>query len=254
MEIVGTGFLARHLQPLADTHPDVVALAAGVSSAVSTSAADFAREQALLRRVARRCHATGRRLVFLSTSCTGMYGATDGPGREDVPVTPPTPYGAHKLALEEQLRAAGPGFLVLRLAHVTGPGQPGHQLVPALTRQMRAGRVTVQRGASRDLISARDVVTIIGMLLDAGVRNQTVNVASGWEVPVEHIISHLAHSLGLDPELEYVPGGRRNQVSVAKLHALVPEVDQLGFDGGYYRRVLDAVTGTPALAPAGAWR
>ena len=43
MEIVGTGFLARHLQPLSGTRPDVVVLAAGVSSAISNSAAGFAQ-------------------------------------------------------------------------------------------------------------------------------------------------------------------------------------------------------------------
>jgi nucleoside-diphosphate-sugar epimerase len=248
MEIVGTGFLARQLQPLSGTHGDVVVLAAGVSSAVCDSAADFAREQALLGLVARRCRETRRQLVFFSTASTGMYGAANGAGREDVPVTPQTPYGAHKLALEEQLREAGTDFLVLRLGHVTGPGQPAHQLLPSLTRQVRAGRVKVQCGATRDLIGGCDVVAIIGMLLAADVRNQTVNVASGWDVPVERIVDYLAHRLGQDPEREYVPGGRRNQVSAAKLRALVPAVDQLGFGDDYYLRVLDAAS---AMAPAG---
>lgn len=247
MEIVGTGFLARHLQTLSGTRPDVVVLAAGVSSAISTSAADFARERALLRMVARRCRATRRQLVFFSTASTGMYGAMEGAGREDVP-TPCSPYGAHKFALEEELREAGTGFLVLRLAHVTGPGQPAHQLFPSLTRQVRAGWVMVQRGASRDLIGIADVVAIVGMLLDAGVRNQTINVASGWDVPVERVVDYLAQRLGRDPVREYMPGGRRNQVCVAKLRALVPAVDRLGFGDDYYLRVLDAAA---AVMPSG---
>jgi nucleoside-diphosphate-sugar epimerase len=251
MEIVGTGFLARHLQPLSATHPDVVVLAAGVSSAISNSPASFAREQALLRRVARRCRQTGRLLVFFSTAHAGMYGAADGPGREDVPLTPQNPYCAHKLALEEQVRGAGTDFLMLRLAHVTGPGQPAHQLLPSLTRQVQAGRVMIQCGASRDLIGVGDVVTIVGLLLDAGVRNQTVNVASGWDVPVERIVDYLARRHGGDPEREYVPGGRRNLVSVAKLRALAPGVDELGFGDDYYVGVLDAAS---TLASAGGSR
>jgi nucleoside-diphosphate-sugar epimerase len=245
---VGTGFLARHLRPLSSAHRDVVVLAAGVSSAASSSAADFDRERALLERTIRRCRQTGRRLVFFSTASTGMYGAAQGAGREDVPVSPVTPYGMHKLGLEERVREAGIGYLVLRLGHVTGPGQPAHQLLPSLVRQVRAGRVTVQRGSSRDLISVRDTVAIIGLLLGAGVRDQTVNVASGSDVAVERIVDHLAHRLGRDPEREYVPGSGRNQVSVAKLRALVPAVDQLGFGADYYLRVLDAV---PAMARAG---
>ena len=248
MEIVGTGFLARHLQPLSGARPDVVVLAAGVSSAISHSAAGFAREQALLSLMARRCRQTGRRLVFFSTAHAGMYGATDGPGREDVPVVPQNPYCAHKLALEQQLRESGTDFLVLRLAHVTGPGQPAHQLLPSLTRQVRAGRVSIQRGASRDLIGVRDVVTIIALLLEADVRNQTVNLASGCDVPVGRIVDYLALRHGQNPEREYVPGGRKNLVSVAKLRALVPGVDELGFGDDYYLGVLDAAS---ALAAAG---
>lgn len=246
MEIVGTGFLARHLQPLSDARPDVVVLAAGVSSAISNSAAGFAREQALLGTTAQRCRQSGRQLVFFSTAHAGMYGG--GAGREDDPVVPQNPYCAHKLALEEQLRDSGAGFLVLRLAHVTGPGQPAHQLLPALTRQVRAGRVTIQRGASRDLIGVRDVVTIIDLLLACGVRNQTVNVASGWDVPVGRIVDYLALRHNQNPERAYVPGGRRNLVSVAKLRALVPGVDALGFGDDYYLGVLDAAS---ALAAAG---
>jgi NDP-hexose 4-ketoreductase len=243
MEIVGTGFLASQLRPLSGIDRDVVILAAGVSSAASDSAAAFARERALLAQVTERCRETGRRLVFFSTASTGMYGAVPGPGHEDAPVSPKTPYGAHKLALERQLRESGAEFLVLRLGHVTGPGQPAHQLLPSLLAQLRAGRVRIQRGASRDLIGADDVVTIIGLLLDANVRNQTVNVASGYDVPVERIVDHLANRLGLAPARDYLPDGIRHRVSVAKLRALVPAVDRLGFGDGYYRRVLDTFAG-----------
>lgn len=246
MEIVGDGFLARHLRSRSGSHPGAVVLAAGVSSAVSTSVAGFARERELLCEVIQRCRRTGRQLVFLSTASAGLYGAVAGAGREDVPVAPLTPYGAHKLALEELLRASGAGFLVLRLGHVTGPGQPSHQLVPSLARQISQGRVVVRSGATRDLIGVRDVVRIIGMLLDAGVRDQTVNVASGHDVPVERVVDWLAHRLDREPERDYLPGGHANRVSVSKLRALVPGVDQLGFGAGYYPRVLgDAVAITP---------
>jgi NDP-hexose 4-ketoreductase len=43
MDIIGHGFLAQHLAGIADRHDGVVALAAGVSAANGTSAAQFAR-------------------------------------------------------------------------------------------------------------------------------------------------------------------------------------------------------------------
>ncbi|BFU42715.1 NAD-dependent epimerase/dehydratase family protein [Krasilnikovia sp. MM14-A1004] len=240
MHIIGTGFLAQHLRPLADRYPATVVLAAGVSWAAGTSADDFAREATLLAEVAEKCRADGRRLLFFSTAASGMYGAVTGPGREDVPVTPCTPYGAHKLALEEQLRASGAEHLILRLGHLVGPQQPGHQLIPALVRQMREGRVRLHSGAARDLIDVHDVVTIIDRLLGLDLHAETVNVASGVAVPVERIVDHLEQRLGLSVQRDYREVGVRHVISVEKLRRLVPDVRRLRFDNDYFRRVLDA--------------
>ncbi|TXS47471.1 NAD-dependent epimerase/dehydratase family protein [Streptomyces sp. OR43] len=241
MDIVGTGFLARNLRPLAGRHPETVALAAGVSWASGTSDADFAREAALVGDVAKRCAADGRRLLFFSTAATGMYGLAEGPGREDVPVTPCTPYGAHKLALEELLRDTGVDHVILRLGHLVGPDQPEHQLLPTLVRQLREGVVRVHRGAARDLIDVGDVITVVDRLLATDLRAETVNVASGFAVPVEDIVDHLAEALNLEARREYHDaGGRQHIISTEKLHALVPQVAEMGFGPFYYLRILGA--------------
>ncbi|AVH55997.1 MULTISPECIES: NAD-dependent epimerase/dehydratase family protein [Streptomyces] len=242
MDIVGTGFLARNLRPLAGRHPDTVALAAGVSWASGTSDADFAREAALLRDVAKHCVATGRRLLFFSTASTGMYGLAEGPGREDTPVVPCTPYGAHKVALEGLVRETGADHLILRLGHLVGPNQPEHQLLPTLVRQLREGVVRVHRGAARDLIAVRDVITVIDRLLATGLRSETVNVASGHAVPVDEIVDHLAAGLGLVARREYLDIGGQHVISIEKLRSLVPQVAAMGFGPDYYRRVLTEFT------------
>lgn len=239
MDIVGTGFLARSLRPLAGRHPGTVALAAGESRTSGTSGADFAREAALLRDVTKQCAASGLRLLFFSTAATGMYGLAEGPGREDTPVSPSTPYGAHKLALEEQLRDSGVDHLILRLAHLVGPHGRDHQLIPTLLRQVREGAVTMHRSAVRDLIGVSDTLTIIDRLLAAHRGAQTVNVASGYAVPVEDIVDHLARALRLEPRKEYVDTGVRYAISTEKLRALVPQVAEMGFGPNYYRRVLN---------------
>jgi NDP-hexose 4-ketoreductase len=242
MEIVGNGFLAHNLRPMSHQYPYVVVLAAGVSSASGTSDAEFAREAELLRKVAYRCKRTGQLLVFFSTASAGMYGATDGLGTEDRPVNPSTPYGAHKRSLEEQLHSYGTDYIVLRLGHIVGPGQPPHQLIPALVRQIRNGSVRIDRGAVRDLIGVADAVTIIDWLLGRDLRGETVNVASGTAVPVEQIVDHLVRRLGVVPRRQYRDVGSPHTVSIEKLQALVPEVATLGFGPGYYRRVLDSFT------------
>jgi nucleoside-diphosphate-sugar epimerase len=240
MEIIGRGFLARHLEPLTPRHPDAVALAAGVSSTRATEPAQFAREAALVRATAERCRASGRRLLFFSTASAAVYGPSAAPGREDRPIVPANPYGAHKLALEDFLAASGADYLVLRLAHMVGPGQPAHQLLPTLMRCVLDGRVRVLKGADRDLIAVSDVVRIIDLLLERGVSRQTVNVASGTAVPVEAIVGHLELLLGRAADREYEHGGSDHRVCVEKLRTLVPETRDFGFGPGYYRGVVES--------------
>ncbi len=239
MEIVGDGFLARHLRPLASRHDGMVALAAGVSWASGTSAAAFDREAALLSRVAARCRASGHRLLFFSTASAGVYGASR-PGRESDKVTGRNPYGAHKLARERELLESGADYLILRLGHLVGPGQPSHQLIPTLVRQLQAGAVQIYPGATRDLIDVRDVVAIIDALLNGGVHRQIVNVASGVAVPVEDIVGHLEQRLGVTARRDFSAAGNGHLVCTRKLRLMVPEVTAIGFGPGYYQRVLDA--------------
>ncbi|WP_251094249.1 NAD-dependent epimerase/dehydratase family protein [Streptomyces sp. Caat 7-52] len=245
MRIVGHGFLARHLSPLRDAHDGVVLLAAGVSWAAGTSEAEFAREADLVRRELRACRAEGSRLVFFSTASTGMYGADDCRGREDEPVVPCTPYGRHKHGLEEEIRASGADHLILRMGHVVGPGQPAHQLLPSLIRQVRAGEVVIHRGAARDLIDIDDVVALVGRLLTLGTSRDVVNIASGVPVPIEAVVERIEQRLGTTAVRGYVDGHRGNhRVSTARLRRLAGPA-YTRFDADYHRRVLDKYVPLP---------
>ncbi|CAL9648861.1 NAD-dependent epimerase/dehydratase [Streptomyces sp. DH-12] len=253
MEIIGRGFLARSLGPIAHRHPDTVAVAAGVSWASQTSAADFDRERALIRETACRCRAEGSRLLFFSTAAAAMYGAVDGPAREDGPTRPLNPYGTHKLALEGWLRGSGTRHLTLRLGHLVGPAQPPHQLVPSLVAQVRRGTIRIHRGAVRDLVHVEDAVTLVDHLLERALDGETVNVASGHAAPVAGIVDHLAHRLGAEPRREYLDVGPAVAVApsicTAKLRGLVPEAAAMGFGPGYHRQVLDRYLGAAGVPP-----
>ncbi|MFJ9445122.1 NAD-dependent epimerase/dehydratase family protein [Kitasatospora sp. NPDC101235] len=241
MEIIGRGFIARNLEPLAAAHPDALILAAGVSSTVGTSVVEFRREAELLESVLEKVTADGRRLVFFSTASSGVYGAPGCGGREDEPVAPSTPYAAHKLGLEETVRQSGADYLILRLSHLVGEHQRGHQLIPALVEQIRAGVVQVRSGASRDLLDVADMVRILDVLLATGVSGQVLNVASGYPVPIEAILDHLELALGVRATHEVTESTPGNgYVSTERLAQLVPSIAELGFDADYYRRVIDA--------------
>jgi NDP-hexose 4-ketoreductase len=246
MEIVGRGFLAGSLRPLVAAHPDTVVFAAGVSSGHSTSDPEFAREAELLYRVLTRCERDGRQLVYFSTCASGMYGAGSRHSREDRPVFPNSPYGRHKLAMEGVLRASGVDSLVLRLAYTVGRTQRSHQLLPSLVAQIRSGTVRMHRGARRDVVHVRDVVTVIDALLSKGVSREVVNVASGYAVPIEEIIAHLEARLGTVAVKESVDVTDDHSVSNEKLLGLLPAEARPPFGPDYFRTVIDRFLEAPS--------
>ena len=246
MDVVGRGFLAHYLvEAFPERYPDVTVIAAGVTKTLAASVIDFDREAELVYEVARRCRWQGRKLVFFSTSSDGMYGAADSPGHEDGPVFPTTPYGRHKLAIEAVLARCGARWLALRLSHVVGRGQQPHQLVPALASQIRTGVVSVHRNVYRDLIDVRHVVAAVDRLLAHEVSDQIVNVATGYPERVERVVTEVERRLGITARREIVdkPDAVRTVISTARLRAVMPEWDELGFGPNYLPTLLDRYVG-----------
>ncbi|MFD9571104.1 NAD-dependent epimerase/dehydratase family protein [Streptomyces sp. NPDC059982] len=224
MEVIGRGFLAGNFHRISGRHPDVTVIAAGVSATGVENPAEFARESELVRSVTDGCRRRGRTVVFFSTASHAMYGTTRVPAAEADPVTPANPYGRHKAALEGEVAARAHHWLTLRLSHVVGPHQRPHQLIPALTAQVRAGAVRLYEGAHRDLVDVADVVGAVDALLGAGVRDQVVNIAAGTPYPIGDIVRGIETRLGRTAAREHVPAApQRTEVSVERLRALAPD-------------------------------
>lgn len=239
MDIVGNGFIARNLAPIADRHPNATVLAAGVSSTSVREQAAFDRETDLVAEVAARCKRTGRVLVFLSSASHSMYGNTVTAADETTEIAPESPYGRTKLAMESVVAESGARWLSLRLSHVVGRWQRPHQILPAMVRQVREGTVTVFRGAHRDLVDVADVVAVIDGLLGQDVHGEIVNVASGLAVPVERIVRGVEERLGVRARHDVVDRPPvRTVVSIAKLRRLLPAMRSIG-DSCYQDRILD---------------
>ncbi|GAA2634783.1 NAD-dependent epimerase/dehydratase family protein [Streptomyces axinellae] len=242
MEIVGRGFIAQNLEPIAARHPDVVALASGVSRVDGVRADEYQREADLVYETIRRCEKQGRLLLYFSTGSAGMYDAARGSqGKEDDPVFPGNAHGRNKLLLETVIRSTGVRHLIVRLSHAFGPRQADHQLIPSLVRAVRSGKVRIHRGASRDIIHVADAVTLVDGLLTTGISQEVVNVASGTTVPSEALIEHIAQRLGRTITERQVVEGDASVclVSTQKLLRLLPEAKDLGFGPDYYKSALD---------------
>lgn len=239
MEIVGNGFIARNLATVGERHPHATVLAAGVSSTSVLEGAEFDREAALVDEVTRKCRADGRLVVFLSTASHALYGTGDTAMAEDVELLPTSPYGRQKLRLERMVAESGAPWLVLRVSHAMGRWQRPHQLLPAFVQQVRSGSVRLFQGAHRDVIDAADLTRVVDGLLEQGVENDVVNVASGRPLPIRTVIQGIEDRLGLSARHEIVDGPlTMTPVSVAKLCELLPGMRSVT-DADYLDRVLD---------------
>jgi nucleoside-diphosphate-sugar epimerase len=239
MELVGTGFIARNLGGISGKHPGSVVLAAGVSSTHTREEVAFARERHLVGTFARRCAQDGRLLVVLSTATHAMYGSTDLAVAEQDPVDPRLPYGIHKRAVEGLVETSGARFLILRLSHVVGIGQPSHQLLPSLVEQVHTGTVKLFQGAHRDLVDVEDVAAAIDSLLENRVEGEIVNVASGSPHPISEIAGGVAERLGLNPEFDLVEAEPvRTVVSIDRLRSAAPGAAPSG-GAEYLDHILD---------------
>lgn len=241
MQIIGQGFLAQNLaEAFGDRHPRVTALAAGVSSTAVTAAIELDREAELLYRTLEVCRAKRRTLLFFSTASFAMYGSTEVPAVESGPLSPPSVYGRHKLALESCVRSSGVDHLILRPSHLVGRHQRVHQILPAMVQQVRSGTVTVYQGACRDLLDVRDLVAAIDALLGNGVRGQVVNVVSGLPQPVDRIVDGVERRCGITADRVYVPCTfTRTVVSDQRLRQLAPQLAHRRPGPDYLDHLLD---------------
>lgn len=185
--------------------PDVVFHLAGGSSvgaAIANPHEDFTRTVVSTAELVEwlRQHSPATRLVAISSAA--VYGSSHyGPIAEDALLSPFSPYGAHKLMMEELCRSYAANFglrvVLPRLFSVYGPGLK-KQLLWDLCGKISAGG-TVELGGCgdelRDWIDVRDVVhglERVGQL--ASVEAPVINLASGVATSVRDIAAMVASS------------------------------------------------------------
>lgn len=167
--------------------------------------------------------AAGATLVFASTA--EVYGAPEGPAREDAPIRPPNVYAATKVAAEALVRELGDRSMILRPVGQIGPRQHPALAASAFARQIalaEAGQAEplIRHGrldARRDLIDVRDMARAYRLACDLAVGSDprtsreatagaTFNVGSGRTYEVQEIfdglvaMSRVPLRTELDPE------------------------------------------------------
>lgn len=161
---------------------------------------------------ARRLESPPRVLVVSSAEVYGTVRPDQLPLREDMPVSPVSPYAASKVAAEVAARQAWLGYelpvVVARPFNHIGPRQAPTFVVSALARRIVEAERTHARvlemgnpSPRRDLTDVRDVVRAYRLLVERGSPGTTYNVCSGADVLIGDLAQRLIDLSGATLEL-----------------------------------------------------
>ncbi|MBI1175177.1 MAG: NAD-dependent epimerase/dehydratase family protein [Sideroxydans sp.] len=223
--IIGSGLLAQAFSPAFAQREDVCVYAAGVSNSSCTISHEFARERERLLKALGTAHA-GDAFVYFSTCSIADPEAKD------------SPYVRHKLAME-QLVAAHPRHLILRLPQVAGRTPNPHTLLNYLYAHIsRSEMFQLWRNAYRNIIDVDDVAAITCHLLaDPAARNITLNIANPDSYPMTAIVSAMENIIGKQAVYEIVERGSHYPINIREI---LPVMEAAGvkFGNGYLDRVI----------------
>jgi len=201
---------------------EVLIFASGVSNSLEDRGSEFAREEALLRKVVEEN--PGSEIVYFSSTSV-LFAQRNA-------------YSRHKKNMEELLANSAERFYIFRLPQVVGMVL-NNTLVSYLARScMERHCVDVYTHAVRNLIDIEDVVRIAGFLVNQrlGVgRAQTL--ASGCNVRVPDLVDEVRGLLGVPCEFNFVPRGDDQTVSIDFLRDHL-NADDLVLQDDYWAQVL----------------
>jgi UDP-glucose 4-epimerase len=136
----------------------------------------------------------------IAVSSAAVYGAANrGPLSEQTPCQPCSPYGHHKLMMEQICRSYADSYgirsTVVRLFSVYGPGLK-KQLLWDLCTRLSAATGSIQLGGTgdeqRDWTDVHDVVRALIFLMESSARDiAVINAGSGIGTSIRRVAEHV---------------------------------------------------------------
>ena len=191
------------LRKTAGTPDQVIHLAGGsaVGAAIAQPREDFQRTVASTVELLEWLRLESPQTRLVAVSSAAVYGAGhDGEIAESALLTPYSPYGHHKLMMEQLCRSHGATYgqrsVVARLFSVYGAGLTKQLLWDACTR-LHDGSRSLQLGGTgnelRDWVHVDDVAAVLARIgTQASADVPCINVGRGVATPVREIASRLA--------------------------------------------------------------
>lgn len=175
---------------------------------------------------------------LVAASSAAVYGAGHtGPIEEDAPKRPYSPYGHHKLQMENMLRAYASSFgfasVIVRLFSVYGEGLRKQLLWDLCSRLARGERRIELQGTGdelRDWTDVRDTIRAIVEISALAAQDvPVVNVGSGIATSVRLVAETTLAAWGADPRAEVMFSGRARAGDPLSLQADSTKLESLGF-------------------------
>jgi UDP-glucose 4-epimerase len=203
---------ASELDALArDGRPDAILHLAGGSS-VGPSLADPARDHqrtvGSTQRLLDWMHAAAPDAALVLASSAAVYGdAATVPISELVAPNPLSPYGKHKLMMEDAARSSGLRAVSLRLFSVYGPGM-GKQLVWELCNRLGRGERALNLGGTgaetRDWLHIEDAAVLLVDAIDlARPGAPALNGCTGMGLSVRDTARAILDGFGVQASLNF---------------------------------------------------
>ena len=217
---------------------------------------DFARTANSTARLLEwlRVHSPQSKVVVASSAA--VYGDMDGhPAEESRRPAPVSPYGYHKLMMEqlcsEYSQVFGLQTAVLRLFSVYGEGLQ-KQLLWDCGVKLTTGTDSIELGGTgdelRDWVNIEDAVTMLSLVSQrASAESPVYNGGTGVAVPVREVVAQLARALGESPRIQFSGVTRRGdprvlvadagRIKAAGVACRVPLVTGLKRYADWFRKV-----------------
>ena len=223
--IIGSGLIARAFGATY-SHSDAVCIyAAGVSNSSCSDAQEFTRERQRLTAALEKSQNIDC-FVYFGTCSVGD------------PAAQYTDYVQHKLAMEE-LVAAHPRHLILRLPQVAGKTPNPHTLLNFLYAHIaRSEAFGLWTKATRNIIDVADVATIAHLLIeDKTARGITVNIANPVCSTMPDIVAAMEFVVGKKAIYDSIERGSGYQIDTRTIAPLLGDAG-VAFGDDYLVRII----------------
>lgn len=209
--VIGNGLLAKAFLDYKSS-TEILIFASGVSNSLETNKAAFNREfNLLINTIATYADC---KLVYFSTISI------------DDPSVSERPYIAHKQRLENYIKKNVSSYIICRISNVVGSLDNKHTILNYLVNALKNdSSIDIWSFAERNLIDIDDVKFIIDNILEAGVGNTTVTIATSESVMVPAILAQIEVYLQKKAKANLISKGNSLVIDVSYIMPLLKEIE-----------------------------